>query len=89
MTFLAVILEFSRCRAPDLQSAPLKLVYLALAYGAAMGVANLLYSLGPLLETRLQPARVAQFRHWVFGLGLGISMVLPMAAPVIFLVSCR
>jgi hypothetical protein len=89
LTLLAVVLEFSGCRAPDLQSAPLKLVYLALGYGAAMGLANLLYSLGPRMEARLQPARVAPFRRWAFGLGLGVSAALPFAATFAFLARCR
>jgi hypothetical protein len=89
LTFLAVALEFSRCRAPDLQGAPLKLVYLALGYGAAMGLANLLFSLGALLETRLQPASVARFRYWAFGLGFGISVAAPLTAPILFLMRCR
>ena len=89
MTLLAMVLEFSRCRAPDIQGAPLKLVYLALGYGAAMGVANLLFSLGPLLEARLPAARVARFRRWAFALGFGISMALPLAVPFVFLARCR
>ena len=88
MTLLAVILEFSRCRVPDLQSAPLDLVYLAVGYGAAMVLANLIYSLGPLLEKKWQPARVARFRKWTFGLGFGFSVALPLAAPLIFLARC-
>jgi hypothetical protein len=53
-----------------------------------MGLANLLFSLGPLGEERLQPARVDRFRRWTFGLGLGISMALPLAAPLVFLARC-
>jgi hypothetical protein len=89
MTLLAMVLEFSRCRPPDIPSAPLKLVYLALGYGAAMGLANLLFSLGPRIEARLQPARVERFRRWAFGLGFAISVALPLALPLLFLARCE
>jgi hypothetical protein len=89
LTLLAVVLEFSTCRAPDLQGAPLKLVYTALGFGAAMGLANLLYSLCPRMEARFQPAQVAPFRRWAFGLGLGFSAALPFVATIAFLGRCR
>jgi hypothetical protein len=88
LTFLAGVLEFSRCTAPDLESAPLKLVYLAAGYFVAMGVANLIYSLGPLAESKLEPERVAAFRRWSFGLGFAISFALPFVGPVVFLARC-
>ena len=88
-TLLAAVLEFSKCPAPDLESAPLKLVYLALAYGAAMALANLVYSLGPLVESRLASVRVDSFRRWAFGLGFAVSFFLPFVAPVVFLFRCN
>jgi hypothetical protein len=89
MTLLAVLLEFSGCPPPDLQSAPLKLVYLAAGYAVAMGLANLLFSLGPWLEARLPAARVDSFRRWAFGSGFGLSVSLPFVALVLFLRHCR
>ena len=89
LTLLAVGLEFSKCRGPDLENAPLNLVYLAAGYFAAMGVANLLYSIGPLIEARLEPDRVARFRRWAFGSGFAISVALPLAVPMVFLARCR
>ena len=88
MTLLAMVLEFSRCQMPDIQSAPLKLVYLALGYGAAMAVANALFSLGPWMEARMPSGRVAGFRRWSFGGFFGISVTLPILAPLIFLIKC-
>src|SRR5689334_5295769 len=88
MTLLAAVLEFSGCRAPDVQSAPLKLVYLALAYGAAMGLANLVYSLAPLLESKVRPEVAPRFRRWTFGIGFGVSCALPFVMPILFLARC-
>jgi hypothetical protein len=89
LTFLAGVLEFSKCPAPDLESAPMKLVYLAAGYGAAMGLANLVYSLGPLAESRLDPAQVDSFRRWAFGLGFAVSFVLPFVPSAVFLARCH
>jgi len=88
MTLLAVVLEFSRCRAPDIQGAPLKLVWLALGYAAAMAFANLVFSLGPFIEAKLRPENVNRFRRWSFGLGFAISMALPLTLPIVYLSRC-
>ena len=88
LTFLAGSLEFANCAAPDLQSVPMKLVYLALGYMVAMGLANLVFSLGPLTESRLKLEHVATFRRWAFGLGFAVSFALPFVGPMLFLAHC-
>jgi len=89
LTFHAALLELSNCRMEEMDLTPLTLVYRALGYLGAMGLANLCYSLAPALETRLQPVHPARFRSWTFGLGLGISCGLPFVAPLLFVARCR
>jgi hypothetical protein len=88
LTFLAGVLEFSKCSAPDLADVPFKLVYLAVGYGVAMVLANLAFSLGPLAESTLKPEQVSGFRRWAFGLGFAVSFALPFVGPVVFLARC-
>ncbi len=88
LTLDAAILELSRCRIEEQDLSPLTLVYGAAGYLAAMGLANLTYSLGPVLERRLQPDQRKQFRTWAFGLYFGVSFVLPFTIPLRFLVHC-
>ena len=89
LTFYAAALELAKCQGPELEIAPLTLVYQALGYMAAMALANLLYSLGPVAESWLKPARVDTFRRWVFGSGFATSCALPLVAPLLYLVRCR
>ena len=89
LTLHAVLLELSSCRMDETGLRPVALVYRAIGYIAAMGLANLCYSLAPVLEIRLQPASPERFRAWTFGLGLGISCVLPFLSPLLFLTRCQ
>ena len=52
-------------------------------YLVAMGMANVLYGLGPLSERVLAPSDPAPFRERVFKLGLGFSVSLPFLVPVL------
>jgi hypothetical protein len=58
------------------------------AYGVAMLFANFCYGLGPLAERLIAPRHVSAFRPWAFALGLGFSIALPFAVPVIFYLRC-
>lgn len=88
LTLDAAILELSRCRIEEKDLTPLTLVYAAAGYLAAMGLANLTYSLAPVLERRLQRDQRKRFRNWGFGLYLGVSFVLPFTIPLRFLAHC-
>jgi len=92
LTFHAALLELSNCAMEELRITPLTLVYRALGYLAAMALANLCYSLAPVVETRLTASLGccrASFRRWSFGLGCGISFVLPFLVPLLFLAHCQ
>lgn len=88
LTFHAAVLELSGCRLDEENLEPMTLVYRALGYLAAMGFANLAYSLAPRWEAHLHPANVGRFRSWTFGLGFGISFVLPFTVPLLFIARC-
>ena len=89
LTLHAVLLELSNCNMDELHLAPLALVYRALGYAGVMVLANLCYSLAPIVEERLQPARAERFRRWAFGLLAGICCALPFAGPLLFLARCH
>jgi hypothetical protein len=85
LTVQAAILELTKCEISELDLTPMTLVYRAAGYLAAMGVANLAYSLAPLAEHWWNPSRVDAFRQWTFGLGLAVSFALPF----LFLAKCK
>lgn len=64
---------------PDFDAYSLLLVPL---YVVGMGVANVLYLLGPLVEIVVRPRRAETFRRVVFALGTGFSVLLPWTVPV-------
>ena len=84
LTVQAAILELTKCEISELDLTPMTLVYRAAGYLAAMGVANLAYSLAPLAEQWWNPSRVNAFRQWTFGLGLAVCF----AVPFLFLAKC-
>jgi len=55
----------------------------AVGYLVAMGVANILYGLGPLSERLIDPEDPAAFRERTFKLGLWFSVSLPFLVPVL------
>ena len=85
LTVQAAILEITKCEISELDLTPMTLVYRAAGYLAAMGIANLAYSVAPLAERWWNPSRVHSFRQWTFGLGLAVSFTLPF----LFLEKCK
>ncbi|MBF5042327.1 hypothetical protein FGE12_07940 [Aggregicoccus sp. 17bor-14] len=57
-----------------------------MGYLLMMGIANLCYGLGPLLERRLAPADVQRFRRRAYALGFGFSVALPFCIPLLLCV---
>ncbi len=56
-------------------------------YLAYMGVANLIYFLGPLSETLLSPANPIKFRRRTFALGYGLSCAVPFTVPILLILT--
>ena len=80
-----------RCPAvPGVEVTVFTLVSQGVGYLVAMGVANLCYNLGPLLEPRLGARDVAAYRRLAFRAGLWFSVTLPLVIPALILLSgCR
>ena len=57
-----------------------------LAWLLAMGVANILFLLGPVSETVLRPADPDDYRRRMFGLGFWFSMAVPFLFPALVLI---
>ena len=58
-----------------------------LAWLVAMGVANILFLLGPVSEMVLRPADADDYRRRMFGLGFWFSMAVPFIFPALMLIN--
>lgn len=58
-------------------------LFQAVGYLFMMGVANILYYLGPLSERVVKPADVEGYREICYRLGFWFSVVLPFSIPVL------
>ena len=58
-----------------------------LAWLVAMGVANVLFLLGPVSEMVLRPADADGYRRRMFGLGFWFSMAVPFIFPALMLIN--
>ena len=56
-------------------------LFQGLGYLFMMGVANVLYCLGPLSERVVKPAHVAAYRQICYRLGFWFSVLLPFSIP--------
>ena len=62
---------------------PIKIAVGAALVGAAVGLANLAYFLGPLLERVVRPVEPACFRERWYRIGTFLSVAVPTAAPIV------
>lgn len=58
-------------------------LFLGVAYLVVMGMANVLYLLGPAVESWVRPPDPNRFRRAAYGMGLWGSVALPFGFPVI------
>ncbi len=58
-----------------------------LAWLVAMGIANILFLLGPVSEMVLRPADADGYRRRMFGLGFWFSMAVPFLFPALMLIN--
>lgn len=58
-------------------------LFLGVAYLVVMGIANVLYLLGPAVESLVKPPDATRFRRTAFGMGLWGSLALPFAFPAV------
>jgi hypothetical protein len=58
-------------------------VFQGVGYLFMMGIANLCYLTGPLLEQRINPKDICRYRRTAFGLGFWFSVALPFSVPAL------
>lgn len=68
---------------PDVEITAFTIMFQALGYLIAMGVANVCYFLGPLSERTIKPKDVRRYRKITYGLGFWFSMLLPFSVPAL------
>jgi hypothetical protein len=80
-----------RCsKAPGVEVTLFTTALQGVGYLVAMGVANLCYNLGPVLETRAGVNDVPAYRRVAFRSGLWFSVALPLVIPALVLTfGCR
>jgi hypothetical protein len=71
---------------PEAEVTPFTTALQGMGYLFMMGIANVCYGLGPLLERRLAPAEVQRFRRRAYALGFGFSVALPFCVPLLLCV---
>ena len=64
------------------------ILFQGIGYLVMMCVANVLYNLGPLLETKIKPKKVGRYRRITFRLGYWFSVSLPFCVPLLLLFFC-
>ncbi|MCB8933557.1 MAG: hypothetical protein H6534_08955 [Chthonomonadaceae bacterium] len=69
--------------ARELDDPPFGVLIQAVGYAVAMGVANVLYCLGPRSERYVRPERRATYRVWAFNAFFWASLALPLLPPVL------
>jgi len=77
-----------RNTAVDFEITIFTIFFQTIGYFLMVGVANVLYYLGPLSERIVKPNHVANFRKTVFGLGFWFSALLPLVVPVHLFLEC-
>ena len=65
----------------DIEITPFTTLIQGIGYLFAMGVANVIYFIGPLSETVLRPNDVGRYRQSCYRLGFGLSVLLPFGIP--------
>jgi len=58
-------------------------LFLGVAFLVVMGAANVLYLLGPAVESVVKPSNPSRFRRTAYGMGLWGSVALPFVFPLV------
>jgi hypothetical protein len=83
--YAAIVFTFED-RIPDAEITLFTIIFQGIGYLIMMGIANLLYYLGPIAEKTIEPNNVSRFRTITFGLGYWGSILLPFFIPILLLI---
>ncbi len=73
---------------PDFEITAFTTLFQGIGYLFAIGLANLAYCAGPVLETIIPAERIAIYRRISFWLGFWFSVALPFCVPLLLGVVC-
>lgn len=83
--YVSVVFTFNK-NIPDAEITVFTTVFQGIGYLIIMGIANVLYFLGPIVESAIKPKDPQRFRFIAFGLGYWGSASLPFLIPILFVV---
>ena len=83
--FYAVVIEKSRGVIPDAEITIFTIFFQGIAYLFMIGLANLCFFGGPILEMLVKPKNIGRFRRIAYRLGYWFSVLLPFSIPVLLL----
>lgn len=83
--YVAVVSAFSKSM-PDAEFTVFTTVFQGIGYLIMMAIANVLFFLGPIAESIINPRDPLRFRVITFGLGYWGSASMPFLIPILFLV---
>jgi len=83
--YVTVVFAFAS-RIPDAEITIFTTVFQGIGYLVMMGIANVIYFIGPISEKVLKPRNPNSYRRIAFGLGYWFSIALPFMIPVFLLI---
>ncbi|HML72864.1 MAG TPA: hypothetical protein PKB02_00080 [Anaerohalosphaeraceae bacterium] len=85
-TCYAAVGSFYADRIPDFEITLFTTAFQAIGYLIMMVITNILYFAGPVSEKLIRPANPVRYRQITFALGYWVSVLLPLAIPVMLLI---
>jgi len=85
LCYATVVFTFEK-RIPHADITIFTTLFQGIGYLIVMGIANLLYYLGPMAESVIHPSNPARFRTIAFRLGYWGSVSLPFVIPIFLLI---
>jgi len=81
VAYATIVITFEE-RIPYVEITGFTIIFQAIGYLIAIGIANIFYFIGPISETLLKPKDITGYRRVTYSLGFWFSVLLPFSIPV-------
>ena len=82
IAYIAIVFSFEAI-IPEKEITIFSIMFQAVGYLIAIGIANICYFLGPLSERMLKPKNVIMYRNVTYNIGYWFSVLLPFSIPAL------